>query len=324
MRRFLLLILFSQLAFAQQGPADQSWRLSIKSERSTYIAGEPAPISFEFKNISARPKRIRFPLNFEWGLLVYVTAPDGQSEQYFSAKHLKAAASQRRPPDPVWIEPGQSISYTAHLAYDVRTKTPAFMEPGRYKIAARFPYEEGTASNALELTVKAPDEAEQKALEYLGANSLLPYVDPGGRRLKTNSKQAVKAQEFLKLHGKSVYASPLRLALRDAGLFAQLTTYPEDTIDFNKLPPALPGKLKEHPLFLKNTGQEPLNIKKIGPPELPFRFKSPPKTPLILEPGEMTEFMIVFEPKTPGHRHSLITVESNDLRSPAVMSITGK
>lgn len=180
--------------------------LIISVPARDFVVGEPIPITFSYENATDDSVEMRYPLDYEWGLDVVITRPDGQKFNYVSPAHAFAATALRANPERKTLQPGEAVTTERFVSYQVPLSDFALVATGAYTLEARFPYEQGVYSNPVNVTVREPEGNDRQALIYIKDKKLEALLTPDARRWGTSDGQIAALQE-LASSGKCIVGS---------------------------------------------------------------------------------------------------------------------
>jgi hypothetical protein len=192
--------------------------LSIAVDKTAFIVGEPVPVHFTLTNTSSASVTGNFELTFRSARLGVMITPQNGNPYALVSLATQVGQTEDAALRPTTLAPGQSVTTTQLISYDVNLGGFALPSPGTYMLAATFfydahDYNNRVDSNALTISVTQPTGADVDALAFLTTNNLQLFLTPEGALSPTDLVSDQSLRMFLTMHAGSTYAPYARAGL---------------------------------------------------------------------------------------------------------------
>jgi hypothetical protein len=194
----------------------QPLELSIATDKTKVLVGEPVQLKLKLKNNSDKDLTGVFYLTFASGTLHVLITPVGQPEFLYWPASLQMAETAEIPLRLVTLKAGEEVEGKEFISYDVKKKDFALPAAGKYQLRAEQFFDPDDLSKKVEsqgiaVEVVDPQSQEDKdALQFIVDKQLKADLTPEASLVpplegRTVNDEVQLLQEFLKKFPTSTY-----------------------------------------------------------------------------------------------------------------------
>jgi hypothetical protein len=194
----------------------QPLELSIATDKTKVLVGEPVQLKLKLKNNSDKDLTGVFYLTFLSGTLHVLITPVGQPEFLYWPASLQMAETAEIPLRLVTLKAGEEVEGKEFISYDVKKKDFALPAAGKYQLRAEQFFDPDDLSKKVEsqgiaVEVVDPQSQEDKdALQFIVDKQLKADLTPEASLVpplegRTVNDEVQLLQEFLKKFPTSTY-----------------------------------------------------------------------------------------------------------------------